>query len=70
MAETNVLLKKDSFFISITKWKKEGVKELATKNAVNTSQLIENFLTEYFCEDLDQFRPEEERESQPSPHQA
>ncbi|WPP48971.1 hypothetical protein [Catalinimonas niigatensis] len=63
MPDTSVLLKKDSFFISITKWKKEGVKELSMRKAVNLSQLVENYLTEYFGEELEAYRPLKERET-------
>ncbi|MDF9799739.1 chaperone required for assembly of F1-ATPase [Catalinimonas alkaloidigena] len=62
MPDTSAKLKKDSFFISITKWKKDGIKQLSMRKAVNLSQLIENFLTDHFGEELETFRPLKEKE--------
>lgn len=43
--------------VAMPTWKMRAIKMLKQKRAVNISQLIENYLTEYFGEELEEFRP-------------
>ena len=56
--------KKKLLSVYVEKWKLIAIRKLQKEKAIDVSQLVDNFLTEYFGNDLNSFRPEIEKESE------
>lgn len=46
---------------TLPEWKEKGIKELAKRKTLNFSGLVEKLLTEYFGNELEEFKPIEKR---------
>jgi len=49
--------------VAMPAWKMRAIKKLKQKRAINLSQLVENFLTEYFGEDLEKYGDSESKKN-------